>query len=116
MAATGVGGSSTRLEAVAVFLHAASRRRARHFNSAVMTDAAMDIMLSVFVAQQHGRPIGRSALAMANVLTMDRTNALIDELVQANLIVPADLLKPVVLTERGVQQMRSYLEMQQIAA
>ena len=116
MAAMGTSGSGARLEAVAVFLHAASRRRARHFNSAVMTDAAMDIMLSIFVAQVHGRPIGRSALAMAIVLTMERIHALIEELVQANLIVRAEPLKPVVMTERGARLMHSYLETQKIAA
>jgi hypothetical protein len=107
-ASASTGGN--RAEDVAVRLHAANRRRSQHFNAPVMADAAMDIMLSLFVAQEHKRPLTPAALAMANHIAQDRCGPLLDDLGQALLVTRSAPSLPVALTERGTRLMREYLE------
>jgi hypothetical protein len=102
--------ASSRAEEVAVRLHAASRSRSRHFNTPVMNDAAMDIMLSLFVAQKHKRPLALVALAMANTISQDRCSRLLDDLGAALLLHRAAPHMPISLTERGERLMQEYLE------
>lgn len=104
-------GSCTEcLEMSAVRLHEANQRRILHFNSAVLADSAMDILVSLLIARLHRRPVTGTALAMANRIPPEKCVALLSELAQAGLVTGNGGQGPVDLTEQADRQLRAYLQ------
>ncbi|MBB6123139.1 hypothetical protein [Sphingobium subterraneum] len=98
---------SSAVEEKAARLHQLNRRRALHFNTLVMTDSAMDVMLTLLVGHEQGRAISRNALAMANLMTSGDADAVLAALDEADYIIASD--GGIRLSERGVSLMRGYV-------
>ena len=101
------GAQSSALEEKAARLHGINRRRALHFNTMVMTDSVMDVMLTLLVGHEQKRATSRNALAMANLLTAGDTDALLAALDEVGYIVEDD--GGIRLSDRGAALMRGYV-------
>lgn len=105
-AAMGSGG--TRRELQATLLHRSNRLRALHFNSPVLADSAMDLMLTLTVAAEQRRSVGEVALARINSLEPARAANLLVELESAGLATKERGVWS--LSARGGDLMTAYLE------
>jgi predicted transcriptional regulator len=99
---------ATTLDAAAK-MHALNRRRAFHFNTPVMADSAMDVMLTVLIAQEQHVPISLNAIIMANRLQQDSCEKLLGDLASAGLLCRKGAEGAVRLTTKGLAQMQEYL-------
>lgn len=100
------------LEAKATRMHTLGRLRGKHFFTPVMADTAMDVMLSLFVGELQSSIVSDTALAVANLLNREETDAIIDRLVQAGLAVVTAQepdRRTVGLTPLGSARMRSFV-------
>jgi len=97
------------MEIRAARLHAESRRRADLFNRPVMTDSAMDIMLTALIAHEQGTGLTRTAAAMANRLGRIAAEPIITDLVAARLLEAGDVADRIILTPLGVDLMREFV-------
>ena len=104
--------SHAGLEAKAARMHTLGRLRGKHFFTPVMADSAMDVMLSLLVGELQSSPVSDTALAVANLLSRDETETIIDKLVQAGLAAITGIepdRRTVGLTPLGSARMRSYV-------
>ena len=96
----------------ALILHRQGRRRASHFGTPLLLDHAMNMMLSLLIAEIEEIVVSESAVLMANEAPRDGTGALIDQLVHAGLAA-ATGAKPgrrtVGLTPLGSARMRGFV-------
>ncbi|WP_148276507.1 hypothetical protein [Sphingobium sp. SYK-6] len=100
------------LEAKATRMHMLGRLRTKHFYAPVMADTAMDVMLSLYVGELQSGAVSDTALALANMLSRNETDAIIDKLVQAELAVTTGQEpegRTVGLTPLGSARMRSFV-------
>lgn len=100
------------LEAKATRMHMLGRLRSRHFFTPVMTDSAMDMMLSLFVGELQSSRVSDTALALANLLSSEETDLMIDKLVHAGLAIVTGEesgRRTVGLTPLGSARMRSFV-------
>jgi hypothetical protein len=106
------GAAGDGLDVRAARLLERTRHRDRHFRRSVMADAAMSIMLALFLAELRDIQITPATLALINLLEDCECQAVIDSLVQAGL---ADVTgdnsdrRTVGLTALGSARMRSYV-------
>jgi hypothetical protein len=103
---------TVRLEAKASRMHAIGRLRGKHFFTPVMADSAMDVMLSLFIGELLSASVSDTALAVANLLSREETDSIIEKLVQAGLAVVTGRepdRRTVGLTPLGSARMRSYV-------
>ncbi|MEO8722453.1 MAG: hypothetical protein ABI395_02870 [Sphingobium sp.] len=100
--------SSSSLEA-ASRMHARNRRRASHFNTPVMADSTLDVMLTVMIAYEQHVPIRQNAIALANRLPPENCETLLEALTRAGLLSPKGPEGTVQLTAKGIAQMQEYL-------
>ncbi len=80
-------GARTRTEAKAIAIHRLGRLRAKHFPNALLADSGMALMLSLFVAELQVVVLSDRALGLANHMSREEANSIIDELVHAGLAV-----------------------------
>ena len=100
------------LEAKAARMHTLGRLRGKLFFTPVMADNAMNVMLSLLVGELQSSPVSDTALAVANLLSRDETETIIDKLVQAGLAATTGIepdRRTVGLTPLGSARMRSYV-------
>jgi AcrR family transcriptional regulator len=101
-----------RLEKKASQMHTIGRLRGKHFLTPVMADSAMEVMLSLFVGELQSTKVSDTALSVANLLSREETESVIDRLVQAGLAVITGHepdRRTVGLTPLGSARMRSYV-------
>lgn len=101
-----------RVAVRAAALHELGRRRARVMVAPVMADPAMNIMLSLFIAQCQCITVTDKGLLLANDVPPGEGGALLDRLVQAGLIqvtgeTPGQ--RSVGLAPLGSARMRTYI-------
>lgn len=77
----------TRAETKALAIHRLGRLRAKHFPSALLADSGMGLMLSLFIAELQGVVLSDRALGLANLMSTEEANSVIDDLVHAGLAV-----------------------------
>jgi len=100
------------LHAKAARLHDLSRQRDRHFRRSVMADAAMAIMLSLFLSEMEGVPLSQGNLSLLNLIEDEQVETMLEQLIHAGL---ADVTgenperRTVGLTALGSARMRSYV-------
>jgi len=100
------------LEAKAARMHMLGRLRSKHFFAPVMADSAMDTMLSLFVGELQSSSVSDTALAVANLLSREETDLMIDKLVHAGLAIVTgeeSERRTVGLTPLGSARMRSFV-------
>ena len=88
------------------------RLRSKHFFAPVMADSAMDTMLSLFVGELQSSSVSDTALAVANLLSREETDLMIDKLVHAGLAIVTgeeSERRTVGLTPLGSARMRSFV-------
>jgi hypothetical protein len=104
--------SDALLLARATQMHDIGRARARYFPQSIMRDGAMNILLSLFVAECEGISVSEPSLLLANMEGPVSGGCLIDQLVQAGLAQTTGKRpghRSVGLTPLGSARMRSYL-------
>lgn len=104
--------SARALEAKAERMHGLGRLRMRHLGTRIMSDNAMNVMLSLLIAEFRGLSAGEQSIILANYLAPLEGAALIDNLVQAGLTVATGKMpgrRTVGLTPLGSARMRAYI-------
>lgn len=103
---------SASLQVKAGRMHMLGRLRSKHFYAPVLADRAMDIMLSLLVGELQSSRVSDMALAVGNMLSREEACTVIDNLVQAGLVVVSGEWperRTVGLTPLGSARMRSFV-------
>lgn len=104
--------ASPELERRARRLHALVKRRDACFMRPVLADHAMAVMLSLFIADLRDEPMTGRALALANLLEASQLSPLLEQLVEAGLVIisgEGDERRRIALSSAGSARMRSFI-------